>query len=156
MTTWGTIDRPDWTGLVSFSNIGPYILPPAETNFDIVVQNNVTPSAHLTYNLTWAKRPLISKLLVRKRVLLQFDHKKWRGPAPIQLVLQPAPRQTFLWRARLLRDHSFLSGQELDFDGGIGNLISGLKLEISGPQLSWISADRLICTEMSVLNGPIS
>ena len=51
MTTWGTIDRPDWTDLVSFSNIGPYILPPEETNFDLVVQNSVTPSAHLTYNL---------------------------------------------------------------------------------------------------------
>ena len=27
------------------------ILPPVETNFDIVVQKNVTPSAHLTNNL---------------------------------------------------------------------------------------------------------
>ncbi len=46
--SWGTIDRPDWTDLVSFSNIGPYMLPPVETNFDIVVQNSVTPNLNLT------------------------------------------------------------------------------------------------------------
>jgi hypothetical protein len=48
---WVTLDRPHWTDLISFSNIGPYVLPPVETNFDIVVQNNVTPSANTTYNL---------------------------------------------------------------------------------------------------------
>ena len=36
---------------MSFSNIGPYILLPVETNLVIVVKNSVTPSAHLTYNL---------------------------------------------------------------------------------------------------------
>ncbi len=44
------IDRSDWTELVSFSNIGPMMLP-LETNFDLVVQNSVTPCAHLTFNL---------------------------------------------------------------------------------------------------------
>ena len=51
MTTWGTIDRPDWTDLVSFSNIGQYMLPPVETNYDLVVGNSVTPSANMTFNL---------------------------------------------------------------------------------------------------------
>ncbi len=37
VTSWATIDRPDWTDLVSFSNIGLYMLPPVETNFDLVV-----------------------------------------------------------------------------------------------------------------------
>ena len=35
-------------------------------------------------------------------------------------------------------------------------MISGLNLEAAGPQLSWIRVDRLVCTEMTVLNGPIS
>ena len=51
MTTWGTVDSPDWTVLVSFSNIGPYMLPPVETNFDLVIGNSVTPSANTTFNL---------------------------------------------------------------------------------------------------------
>jgi hypothetical protein len=36
------------------------------------------------------------------------------------------------------------------------NLISGLNLNSSSGRLSWIRANRIICTEMSVLNGPIS
>ena len=27
-SSWSTIDRPDWTDLISFSNIGPYMLLP--------------------------------------------------------------------------------------------------------------------------------
>jgi hypothetical protein len=50
-SSWSTIDRPGWTDLVSFSNIGPYMLPPVETNFDIFVVNSVTPSANTTYIL---------------------------------------------------------------------------------------------------------
>ena len=50
-SSWSTIYRPDWTDLISFSNIDTYMLPPVETNYDIVVQNNVTPSANMTYNL---------------------------------------------------------------------------------------------------------
>jgi hypothetical protein len=45
------INKLEWTDLISFSNIGPYMNPPEETNFDIVVQNSVTPSANLAYNL---------------------------------------------------------------------------------------------------------
>jgi hypothetical protein len=50
-SSWSTIDRPDWTSLISFSNIGPYMLPHVETNFDLVVGNNVAPSANTTFNL---------------------------------------------------------------------------------------------------------
>jgi len=48
VTTWGTIDRPEWTDLISFSNIGPYMHPPEETSFDLVVRNSVTPNLNLT------------------------------------------------------------------------------------------------------------
>ena len=44
-------DNPEWAALISYSNIGPFMLPPAETNYDIVVQNSLTPSANLVYNL---------------------------------------------------------------------------------------------------------
>jgi hypothetical protein len=51
VTTWSTIDRPDWTYLISFSHIGPYTFPPVQTNFNFVVGNNVTPSANLVFNM---------------------------------------------------------------------------------------------------------
>jgi len=37
--------------LISYSNIGPFMQPPVETNYDIVVQNSVTPSANGVCNL---------------------------------------------------------------------------------------------------------
>jgi hypothetical protein len=49
--SWATLDRTEWTDLISFSNIDPTMLPPVESNYDIVVQNSVTPSANAVYNL---------------------------------------------------------------------------------------------------------
>jgi hypothetical protein len=34
------------------------------------------------------------------------------------------------------------------------NLISGLALEVPGARLSYFRADRIVATDMSVLNGP--
>jgi hypothetical protein len=36
------------------------------------------------------------------------------------------------------------------------NLISVLNLETSGAQVAYFMADRIVCTKMSVFNGPIS
>ena len=50
------------------------MLPPDETNFTIVVQNNVTPSAHLTYNIgqnnlrylnVWSEYMCCSNLIIQ-------------------------------------------------------------------------------------------
>jgi hypothetical protein len=51
---------------------------------------------------------------------------------------------------------TFFPDKSLTLTAQSNNVISGLNLEASGPQLSWIIADRLDCTEMLVLNGPIS
>jgi len=48
------MDRPVWIDIISFTNIGPYMLQQVEKNYDLVAQNNVTPSANMTYNL-WQK-----------------------------------------------------------------------------------------------------
>jgi len=50
----------------------------------------------------------------------------------------------------------FFPDKSLTLTAESNNLISGLNLETSGPQLSWIRADQPIFTDMSVLNGPIS
>ena len=52
-SSWSTLDKPDWLdlNLISWSNIGPYMLPPVETNYDIVVQNSATPNTNTTFNL---------------------------------------------------------------------------------------------------------
>jgi hypothetical protein len=59
------------------------MLPPAETNFDVVVQNNVTPSAHVTYNLgqkdlqylnVWSVNARCSNLIIQNgEEQLQFN-----------------------------------------------------------------------------------
>ena len=50
---------------------------------------------------------------------------------------------------------SFSPDKSLTLIAARNNLISSLNLETTGP-LSWFTADRIICTEMSKLNGPIS
>ncbi len=42
---------PEWTDLISYSNSDPYMLSLVYTNPDLVVQNSVTPSVNLAYNL---------------------------------------------------------------------------------------------------------
>jgi hypothetical protein len=51
---------------------------------------------------------------------------------------------------------SFFPDKSLSLTAQSNNLISGLNMEAAGPQPSWFRVDRMICTEMSVLNGPIS
>jgi len=51
VTTWSTIDRPDWTYHILWSNIGPFMLPPIAENYDIIVQNSMNPSVNMAYNL---------------------------------------------------------------------------------------------------------
>lgn len=43
--------KPAWTGLLSYSNIGPSVYPAVELNYDIVTSDSVTPVADGAYNL---------------------------------------------------------------------------------------------------------
>ncbi len=49
----------------------------------------------------------------------------------------------------------FFPDKSLTLTAQSNNLISGLALEASGAQLSYFRVDRLVCNELSVLNGPI-
>jgi hypothetical protein len=51
---------------------------------------------------------------------------------------------------------NFFPDKTLTLTAQSNNLISGLALEAPGAQLSYFRADRLVTTEMSLLNGPIS
>jgi hypothetical protein len=48
---------------------------------------------------------------------------------------------------------SFFPDKSLTLTAQSNNIISGLKLETSGPQLSYFRADRNVCNEMSLANG---
>jgi hypothetical protein len=73
------INRPEWTGRISFSTIGPYMInmnPPEKNNLDIVVQNSVTPSANLVYNLgqkLFRYRNVWSDNVICNTVAFHFD-----------------------------------------------------------------------------------
>ena len=49
----------------------------------------------------------------------------------------------------------FLPDKSLTLTAQSNNIISGLKLETSSPQLSYFRADRIFCNEMSLANGLI-
>ena len=51
---------------------------------------------------------------------------------------------------------SFFPDKTLTLIAQSNNVISGLNLETSGPQLSYFRVERIVCTDMSVLYGPIS
>jgi hypothetical protein len=149
---WSTIDRPDWIDLISFS----YMLPPVETNYDLVMQNNVTPSAKTTYNLgqkdlrylnVWSDLVACSNVAFHsgENFIGVFDgsYDSLRGKPKLS---PPDHFETL----------TFFPDKSLTLTAQSNNIISGLNLEAAGPQLSWKRADRMICTEMSVLNGPIS
>jgi hypothetical protein len=157
--SWSTLDKPDWLdlNLISFSNIGPYMLPPVETNFDLVVQNSVTPNTNATYNLgqkdlrylnVWSENVACSNIDFHENgnFIGVFDgsYNSLRGKP--DSVSQPEYYETL----------TFLPDKSLTLTAQRTGVISGLNLEATGPQISWIRADRLVCTEMSCLNGPIS
>jgi hypothetical protein len=51
---------------------------------------------------------------------------------------------------------SFFPDKSLTLIAQSNNTISGLNIDTSGTQLSHFRADRIVCTGMPVLNGPIS
>ena len=48
---WSTIDRPEWTNQITYSNVGSYMLPTTPKIYDLVVGNSATPSAKTNFNL---------------------------------------------------------------------------------------------------------
>jgi hypothetical protein len=131
------------------------MLPIVETNYDIVVANSVTPSARTTYNL-------------RQKDLRYLNVWSENVACPnIDFYSGGNFVGTFNGSYDSLRDKpevfqpdyyevlSFFPDKSLTLIAARNDLISGLNLETTGP-LSWFRADRIICTEMSVLNGPIS
>ena len=148
--SWSKLDKPDLLDLISFYNIGPYTLPPVKTNYDLVVQNSVTPSANTTYNL-WQKD---LRYLSAWSDLVACSNVAFRSSGDFIGVfsgsyneLQDKPEFS---QPEYYENLSFFHHKSLTLTIQSNNLIPGLNLETTGSQLSWIRADRLICTEMSV------
>ena len=51
---------------------------------------------------------------------------------------------------------SFFPDKSLTLTAQSNSVIAGLNLETTGSQVFYFRADRLVCTKMSVLNGPMS
>ncbi len=147
-TTWDSIDRPTvWTYNISWSNIAPFMLPPTTGNYDLVVKNSVTPSANTTYYLVqkdlrylnvWSENVACLNIDFHENgnFIGSFDESYdslWGKP---DSVSQPDYYEVL----------SFFPDKSLTLTAGSNSRISGLNLEASGPQLSWIRVDRLICT----------
>jgi hypothetical protein len=131
------------------------MLPPVEINFDLVVQNSVTPSVTSTSNLGQKDLRYLNSW---------FDHV-----ATSNIAFHSGGNfiGAFSGSYNELRDKpefsqpdyfetiSFFPDKSLTLTAQSNNLISGLTLEATGLPLSWFRVDRMSCTEMSVLNGPI-
>ena len=51
-TSWsGITDLPAWTAKLSYLDIGAHMWPPETSNFDVIVQDSITPITDVTYNL---------------------------------------------------------------------------------------------------------
>jgi hypothetical protein len=51
-TSWGGLtDMPAWVSKFSFSDIGQFMDPAEQSNFDVVASDSLTPSANSTFNL---------------------------------------------------------------------------------------------------------
>ncbi len=155
MTIWGMIDRPDWTNLISFPNIGPFMLPPEEINIDMVLQNLVTPSLNLTWNLgqkdlrylnVWSEVVACSNIGFRSggnfigAFSRSYNEVRDKPEFPQPDYYENIP---------------FFPDKGLTLTAQSNNLISGLKLETSGTQLSYFRADRIVCNKLRLLNGSI-
>jgi hypothetical protein len=133
------------------------MLPPAQTNYDIVMQNSVTVITNLTYNQgqkdlrylnVWSDRVACSNVAFHSG---RNFIKEFFGS-----YLQLRDKPTFSEPDYYYEALSFFPDKSLILTAQSNNLTAGLNLETTVTQLSWIRADRLFCTEMSVLNGPIS
>jgi hypothetical protein len=134
-SSWSTIDRPDWTDLISFSNICPYMLPPILTNYDLVVGNSMTPSANTTCNLGqkdlrflngWSDQVACSNIGFHSggNFVGVFDGSYASLRDTPNSVSQPDYYETM----------SFFPDKSLTQTAQSNNLISGLTLETSGPK----------------------
>jgi hypothetical protein len=126
------------------------MLPPVETNYDLVVQNSVTPSANTTYNLgqkdlrylnVWSDQVACSNIGFHSggNFVGTFDGS--------YASLRDTPE--------LSETLTFFPDKSLTLTAQSNNLISGLTLETSGPRLSYFLADRIVCNETSLANGLI-
>ena len=131
------------------------MLPLADTNYDLVVENSATPSANMTFNLGQKD---LRYLNVWSDIMACSNIDFHSGGNFIGVFsgsyneLRDKPK---ISQPNYYEVLSFFPDKSLTLTAARSNLISGLNLETTGP-LSWFRADRIICTEMSVLNGPIS
>jgi hypothetical protein len=120
--------------MISFSNIGPYMLPPVETNYDLVMQNIVTPSANTTYNMgqndlwylnEWSDQVACSNIGFPSggNFVGVFDRSYASLRYKPDSVAQPDYYETM----------SFFPDKSLTPTAQRNNIISGSKLETSGP-----------------------
>ena len=132
------------------------MLLPVETNCDFVKQNSVTPSASTTYNLKQKDLRYLnvwSHLVACSNVAFHSGGNFIGAFSGSDNELRDKPEFS---QPDYFKTLSFFPDKSLTSTAQSNNLISGLTLEAAGLPLSWSRVDRMICTEMSVLNGPIS
>ncbi len=49
--TWANIEKPEWTNQFDWGNVGPFIMPPQTTNYEVITNNSITPVSHQAYYL---------------------------------------------------------------------------------------------------------
>jgi len=155
VTTWSTIDRPDWTNLISFPNIGVYMLPPVETNYDLVVKNSLIPSANTTNNLGQKD---LRYLNVRSENVACSNidfHSGGNFVGTFNGSYDSLRNKPEISQPGYYEVLPFFPDKSLTLITARNDLISGLNLERTGP-ISWFRTDRIMCMKMSCLNGPIS
>ena len=135
------------------------MLPPVETNYDIVVHNSLTPSANLVYNLgqkdlrystVWCDNLACSNLFFHDNGVFVGSFSGSYND------LRDKPAGGVGSTPEYYEKLSFFPDKSLTLTAQSNSVIAGLNLQTTGTQVSYFRADRLVCTEMSCLNGPIS
>ena len=133
-SSWATLtDKPDWTELISFSNIDPLLLPRVDYNYDIVVGNSVTPSTNTTYNLGQKDMRYLnvwSDLVACSNVPFHSGGNFTGNFSGSYNELREKPEISQPDYYEVL---SFSPDKSLTLTSARNNLISGLNLETTGP-----------------------
>ncbi len=144
--------------LISFSNVCQYMIPPIETNVDFVVHNSVTPSANTSFNLRQRDLRILNiqaDLIACSNIGFQKDGVFVGAFSGNYLELRDIPESSSS-QPVFYESLSFFPDKFLTLVAQSNSQISGLSLNSTGIQPSYlVRADRIVCNEMSLLNGPI-
>ena len=131
------------------------MLPPAETNLDIVVGNSVTPSANMTWNLGQKDLRFLNVWSENVAYLNIDFHFGGDFIGVFDGSYDSLRGKPELSQSDHFETLTFFPDKGLTLTAQSNNIILGLKLETSVPQLSYFRADRIVCNEMSLANGLI-